>query len=313
MALPRVRISFANGVIGAVSASADGLLGLICSATPVVDKFELNKPYTIRSYDDLATYGITAENNPGVEKLIRDFYAMAGDGTRVYLMGVANTVTMTSMVDYTKPGNARKLIEVSKGEVKGIIVKYAPAEGYTPTIANGLDADVYAAIEKAQELGEWATNAKFAPVFVILEGRSYSGDPDELLALTERTDNRVAILIGDTAPGTHLAGTGNMNGAAMGLIAGRIAASPVQRNIGRVKDGSVSATEIYIHDTLAERADVEGIHDKGFITFRTFVGRSGYFFSNDPMATAISDDYRRLAYRRTIDKAYRICYNALLN
>ena len=303
--LPRVKIAMANGVLGATSASADGLLGLICSAVAVSGKFELNKPYVLTGYDDLATLGITEESNAGIEKLIRDFYAEAGAGTRVYIMGVPNTVTLSNMVDYTVLTNARKLIEVSNGEVRGIIAKYIPAEGYTPTVTDGLDADVYAAITKAQELAEWAATSKFSPVFVTLEGRSYSGDSTELEDLTTRTDNRVSVLIGDTAK--------NTNGAAMGLLAGRIAASPVQRNIGRVKDGAVGADEIYIANIAAEQADVEGIHDKGFITFRTFVGRSGYFFTNDPMATLPTDDYARLAYRRTIDKAYRIAYITLTN
>ena len=59
--------------------------------------------------------------------------------------------------------------------------------------------------------------------------------------------------------------------------------------------------------------DVSPLHDKGYISFRSFVGRSGYFFTDDVLATLPTDDYRFLTYRRTIDKAYRICYLTLLN
>ena len=56
-----------------------------------------------------------------------------------------------------------------------------------------------------------------------------------------------------------------------------------------------------------------GIHDKGYITFRTYVGIAGYFFNDDFTATAATDDYSHLTARRTIDKAYRIVYQTLVN
>jgi len=305
MALPYVKIHYQNGAIGAANPSADGLLGLVVSAKAVAGKFVLNNPYALTNYDDLETLGITAANNPAAEKFIREFYAEAGNGTRVCLMGVAETVTMAEMLDATNKNHARKIIEVSKGEVRGILVNYAPAAGYTPTIENGLDADVYAAIVNGQALGNWAEQTWKAPVFVIVEGRGYTGVASALTDLTTMTNNRVGVLIGDTAAGT--------NGAAMGLLAGRLASIPVQQNIGRVKDGTVAAQTIFIAGDPAERADVEGLNNKGYITFRAYTGRAGYFFTNDPLASLPSDDYHRIAWRRTIDKAYRIAYVTMLN
>ena len=57
---------------------------------------------------------------------------------------------------------------------------------------------------------------------------------------------------------------------------------------------------------------VETLNTNGYITLRTFVGKSGYFFNDDNLATAASDDYRSLARRRVIDKAYRRTYAVLL-
>lgn len=302
--LPRVKIYIENGALGAVAPSPDGLLGIVVSATDVPGKFELNKPYIISSYDDLATLGLDYSNNPGIMTLIREFYAEAGSGTRVYIMGVAQTVSMADMLDYTNANNARRIIEVSKGAVRGIVVKHIPAFGYVPTIEDGINVDVYNAITKGQELGDWAANEKYAPVFVIVEGRDYEGDPTLLRDLTTQTDNRVGVLIGDTEM--------NTNGAAMGIIAGRIAAIPVQRNIGRVSDGAVSPLTIYVDNIPAEQADVETLNEKGFISFRTFVGLAGYFFTDDNLATLPSDDYKYLTYRRTIDKAFRISYQTFL-
>ena len=96
-------------------------------------------------------------------------------------------------------------------------------------------------------------------------------------------------------------------------MAGRIAIAPVQRKISRVKDGALTPLVIYAGDQPAELADVETINDKGYITFRTFVGRTGYFIADDNLATSVGDDYRSLTNRRVIDKAYRIAYNQLLD
>lgn len=117
--------------------------------------------------------------------------------------------------------------------------------------------------------------------------------------------NRVGIFIGDTlakSPGT-----------AIGLLAGRIASIPVQRNIGRVKDGALSPLVFYIGEkTASAYPDVEMLHDKGYISVRTFVGKAGFFFTDDSLATRVADDYRSLANRRVADKAYRIAYATLL-
>ena len=302
--LPRVKIYFENGALGSVIPSPDGVLGIICSGVTVAGTFSLATAYTLRKFDDLKTnLGITTANNPNIVKMVTDFYATAGDGTEVWIMAFANTVSLTDMLDKTL-AYAKLLVQAANGRLRGIIASRTPAQGYSPTVTHGLDDDVYAAVLKAQELAEWATTSLFAPLFVIIEGRNYSGVAADLSDQTLATKNRVGILIGDT-----VSDSGN---AMMGMIAGRIAAIPVHRNIGRVKDGPIQSLVAYLKDKKVELADPESVHDKGFITLRTFVGRSGYFFSDDILCTLVSDDYRSLTARRTIDKAYRIAYDTHL-
>ena len=100
--------------------------------------------------------------------------------------------------------------------------------------------------------------------------------------------------------------------AAMGVVAGRIAASAVQRKISRVRDGALQPLTFYVGAEPAELADLETINDKGYITFRTFVGKAGYFITDDNLATTPEDDYRALTNRCVIDKAYRIAYAQLV-
>jgi len=208
------------------------------------------------------------------------------------------------MVDKTQ-NYAKLLIQDAQGVLKGIFVAFNPANGYTPVIEDALDKDLKTAMLNAQQLAEWSTSELYAPLFVVLEGRHFSGAVADLLTLTAYEYNRVGVLIGDTVSAS--------TGAAVGLLAGKVAAIPVQRHIGRVKDGALPITAAYIKDLSASKADVASIHDKGFITFRNFTGKAGYYFSDDCLATKETDDYRSLARRRTIDKAYRIAYATLVD
>lgn len=95
---------------------------------------------------------------------------------------------------------------------------------------------------------------------------------------------------------------------------GRIASIPVQRNIGRVKDGSLFPTEMFIGSLKVDESGsvVASIFEKGYIVPRKHVGRSGYFYADDPMACDPTDDYAHIVNRRVIDKAYRIAYDTML-
>lgn len=306
--LPRVKIIFANGALGQVEAMADGCLGFLAlGAKEVVgdDGFKLGKAYTIKKLAALEALGVTSENNPNLYRNVKDFYEEAGDGAELWLMGFAEAATFASVLDKDNAAGAKALIRASNGKIRGLIAFKTPAAGYAATVKDGFDADVTAALVKAQGLGEWATETLRAPIFTLMEGYGFSGNASELATLTTMEHNRVGVVIGDTMPGSK--------NACMGVVAGRIAISPVQRKISRVKDGALKPLAIYIGDKLVELADVETIHEKGYITFTTFVGRTGYYIADDNLATRVGDDYRALSNRRVIDKAYRIAYNTLLD
>jgi hypothetical protein len=200
--------------------------------------------------------------------------------------------------------NAKRLITAAGGKLRGIVLAFAPDAGYTPSIVNGLDSTVWQAIANAQTLCEWATEQKFAPMFALIEGRNFT-DAIALADLTEMTNNRVCVVIGDTESESA--------GACVGIVAGRIAQAPVQRNIGRVKDGALKPLQFYIGSETADRhSGMPAIFEKGYITFRTFTGKAGFFIADANTATKVGDDYRSLANRRVIDKAYRIAYGTLL-
>ena len=303
--LPKISIKYMNGQLGTVPESRDGLLALVViGAAAVASSFALGKPYMIYRPKGLEDLGVTAENNARLAELVSQFYSEADEGTPLYVVGYASTETMTKLCD-KDTGSLKGLLQSLKGELRGVVIASA-VEG-DADVTEGLDPDVLSALPKAQALAEYAADSLYAPVFIALEGREYSGTASELKDLSELAYNRCCIVIGDTA-----SGSGN---AAMGVFAGRVAAVPVQRNIGRVADGALSPTVMYIGEKTVDESgdDVATIYDKGYITPRTYVGRTGYFFSDDRMACDPTDDYAHLTARRTIDKAARIAYDTLLD
>lgn len=306
MSLPRVKIDFTNGALGQVSMSDDGVYAILTTGAAVVGKFALNTAYVIKSLSQVTGgLGITQANNPGIFKLMTEFYAEASDGTEVWLKAFADTVTMTQMINPATAQGVQDLLTLAKGRIRAIFVHRTPAAGYTPTVTTGLDGDVTTAIAQAQTTALYAVDTLKAPVFIIIAGLYYSGVVADLATINTGTNNRVGVMIGDSVSG---------NGCAIGLLAGRLARIPVQRNVGRVKDGAIlSLVAAYLKTTQVELADPGSIHDKGYITLRTHVGRSGYFFTDDPLAAVVTDDYHKITARRTVDKGYRIAYDTLVN
>ena len=299
--LPRIKIQFMNGQLGTVGESPDGLFALVCGATVVAKTLELDKAYLLHSYEELVALGVTEENNPRLYKHVKDFYTEVEEGTKLVIFPVDKTKTFTELCD-KDAGVIKDLITAQNGVLRGIFVAGDGREATLTT--NGLDDDLFTALPKAQQLAQWATTSLYAPLFIILEGRGYKGGA--VKDLHKETYNRVGVLIGDTVKSSE--------GAAVGVMAGRLASIPVQRNIGRVKDGALKPIAMYIGDKPVEEnaSAVSDLYDAGYITPRKYVGKGGYFFTDDRLACEQTDDYAHITARRTIDKAYRIAYAALL-
>jgi hypothetical protein len=211
-------------------------------------------------------------------------------------MALASEASQHKMVDMTEAFSAKDLLVAASSRIRALGVARGGAK------VSGIDTSM----PNAEKLAEWATSSMYAPAVVLLESLHWSGSAVALTDFTATSYNRVGVLLGDTL--SHA----DMGDAAIGLLLGRIARIPVQRHIASVADGPVSAVNAYIGSTEASKADAETIHAKGYISFRTFVGKAGYFFSDDSLTTSFSDDYRSLARRRTVDKAFRLACVTLL-
>ena len=289
-----------NGQLGAVAESRDGLLALVLlGAASVNGKFETGKPYIIYGPSSLDDLGVTESNNARLVELVREFYTAAPEGTPLYIAGFTGSMTEFCNKD---TGSLVKLVEQLKGDIRGIVLAGTATDEATEGIAD----DVIDAVPIAQLAAEHCADALYAPVFVILEGRSFESAAD-LPDMTKSNYNRVAIMVGDAKK--------DSKDAAVGLLAGRIASAPIQRNIAAVIDGTLAVSGLYLGDKLIDESmdAVRTAHDKGYLVPRIHMGRAGYYFADDTMCCAKTDDYAHLTARRTIDKAARIAYDTLID
>lgn len=298
MALPNVYIELVRNGLGLVAVSNDNVTGLIVPGVAVPDKLELNKAYTIYSTSGAAEIGIDAETNKAAFRQISEFYSVAGEGKKLWVMVVAATVKLPELVDTTLPVcPAKKLLLTAGGEISVLGITAGANSGVT---LDGLDDTVYSALTKGQVLAEQMT-AQIMPFVLVVEGRGMT-DSASLKDLSTVLKYRAAVMLGSTT---------NDGSASVGMLLGETASLPVQRKISRVKNGVLPIDTAYLTDgkKVKEREDLGTLHDKRFIVFRQFPGRAGYYFSGDPTAAATTDDLNVIARIRTIDKAMKIAYN----
>lgn len=301
--LPRIKINFLEGQLGTVGVSPDGLVALIIGAMAVSSTFELGKSYSITKPSDLKELGITKENNPALAEAVTDFYKEAEEGTSVVVVGVDASKKMAELCANEDGAVVRSVIERHSGALRAVFVS-TPA-GDSEQATEGLSPDTLATLQPAQDLAEWATTSLYAPLFIVVDGRGYTGE--NLKDLGQAKFNRVGVLVGSK--------TAEDKGSCIGVLAGRIASKPVHRNVGRVADGALKGEAFYLGGKRIEekQSAVTALYEKRYIAIRRYVGRTGYFFADDNLATALTDDYAQIANRRVIDKAYRIAYNTLLD
>ncbi len=304
-----VNITLADGQLGATLQTNDGVTGIVITGTTETGGYVQGTPILVTSMAEVTTAGITAAGNPFAIKQLQEFYNQAGDGAELYVMLVPPTLTVAQMADNTNANGAKKLLDFAAGQIKvlGLLSDDAAIAGGggTITVTNGLNADVYTAASNMKVMAQ-AYFAAEKPFRCVIGGTNYSGVASSLTNETSgTTNNRTAIIIGDTASGVS---------ACVGLLLGVVSSIPVQRKISRVRTGSLTNTEAYLGTTALESTggDATVISSKGFITFTTYPNVSGYFFSGDPVLTATTDDYCKLARGRVIDKAHVLAYTTFV-
>lgn len=312
--LPGVFITVENGALGRVTTTKDGVAGLIVVGMSK-DNLPLYTPKQLFSLREAENLGITqaadAADDVDTWLQIKEFYDEAGNGAELWLMTVPVTRTMTELLDPNiTVDSAIKLLDAAHGKIRllGISRFIDETVQYSQVTQGGIDADVHSALPKANALAIQYRN-NFKPFSVLVDGRGWNGTISALTDLRTYTYPKVSVVLATSQP--------NKTAASIGLVLGRAAKLPVQRNIGRVKDGALNVSKLYYTNGGAiesfSDAQIAAIHEKGYITPRMFVGRSGYFLADDPTATTANDDFLTVVNNRVIDKALVTTYTTYVN
>lgn len=303
-----VTINIANGGLGGTIQTSDGIMGFMTHGVSESGGYTLGTPVRLTGMTSVATEGITEANNPYAYRHLTEFYNEAGDGAVCWFMMVSTATTIASMASNSNANGVKKLLDASGGEIKVIGLlsddKAIVAASGTVTVTNSINADCYTAASNLKVvLAAYALAQQ--PMRGLIGGTSYNGTASGLTNQTSGSNNRVALIIGDTE--IYDATNGS---AAVGLALGTLARIPVQRKMSRVASGPLTTITAYLASTalLCTNADITTISGKGYITFTAYARKSGFFWQGDPTMTATTDDYRILANGRVMDKAQVITY-----
>ncbi len=316
---PNVTILLGNGQLGRELESADGLALLVVGVPAGYGQAPLEElVYSLRAAE---VSGITAAADQAAAALvwehISDFYAEAGEGAPLRVLLVPAATTMANLFT---PGQAACTLLQNELKAQGGLVKLVGV-ALNPVAAEvagpaGITADLATAIPLAGALAVAEFNA-FRPVDIVLEGRLFSGTATAALDLRTLGAKNVAVTIGrDQLRSAALVTAGiavASKYAQVGKLLGRLAAIPVQRSIGRVKDGklvgiaqaSLSGGTLVSALSDGPGGDLSLLSGKGYIFPLIHPGKDGFFYNDDPTCTAATDDYAFIKDSRTINKAAR--------
>jgi hypothetical protein len=306
-----VNITIGNGNLGNALPNTDGVAGIILTGASE-GSIVIGTPFLITTMNDVIQAGMTSDNNPYAYKQLQDlFNELTAQGVvscMLYIMLVATTQTIALISDKTNANGAIKLLNFAAGSIRLLAAATDDTQVYNVdspvSNTNGINADVYTAINNMQALGQQSFLQQ-APFRAVLGGTSFSGTASGLTSQLTSANNRIGTVIGDTQSGA---------GAAVGITLGRLMAIPVQRKISRVLNGAISSLTAFIGTVSADQYDQQSvITSKGFITLQTIIGKAGFYFTGDPTCTAPTDDYDIIARGRIIDKAQIIAYNYFVN
>lgn len=303
MNLSNILFNIKNRGLAQQLVTSDKVVGMLLTGVSVVGKAQVNTAYQVFSLAEVEALGIEKTGvNAFAYTFFETFFNEAGQGAELWFMLVSDTTTYTVMLDKTNT-YATKLLDASAGKIRVLGAAKLPAAEVVTV--NGMDGDVHTAAVKAQELAS-AYAENYMPVRVILSGNNFTGTVADLKDYKTTDFNRVAIL---------LANNDGSKVASVGLALGRLARTPVQRNIGRVADGPIEQFSAYFtngNKTETLQAAWNAIHNKGYIFLRSFVSKSGYYFTDDLTLTADTDDFNSLARGLVMDKAIVIAYATLV-
>lgn len=302
MARPGANIFLSNGNLGIQAPGAFGTPALVM-ATPVAPTAGYLTAFSIKSKKQADT-AFAAGGNAAVLAAIKEgFYAEAPEGTEIFIVCAVNTNSLTQLAAEAIAGKA---LDLANGKARLLsFVKFTDVS-YVPVTTNGFDADVHTAVTAVQALAaSWF--AKRKPFRALVQGYGFTAAAAALDYSAAGVARNVGVVVGAVNDSTAIATL---------LALGRLSKEDAQRNIGRVKSGSLVIADtatVKIGATLVDKmdsVDLDTLHTKRYITFEKNETAPGYIFNDDNMCVVITDDYNNMRYGRVIDNVVRIAYES---
>lgn len=298
MSLPKVTLSYSNGNLLQEIAALDGIGGIVGT---INNAGLYGVPKQVFNLPDAVGQGFTLADEPFLYNVLKEFYAEIAGNQELWVMGVADTMTMTQMLDKDDADAAIKLRKAAEGKISVLIVCRKPDGGYDAG-NSFLDADVETALTATIAFCADAL-AALQPLRVLIEGRVNDEDNDDILEPNTIDADFGGVVLGSSAADS----TGSV-----GVALGRAMRYAAHIKIGKVANGPLSISEAYIGTKkIKDLASLESLHDKGYISFMRHPQKAGVYFGIDHMAN--TSDYRLLAYGRVIDKAAKIAAAVYVN
>lgn len=242
-----------------------------------------------------ATNGGTSQVvNEHLYRQVKEYYDAVGGRQELWVMTVANTVTMAEMLNKNTTDHAPALLAAGGGRIRLLAVCRQPDGAYDGG-TDFIDSDVPAALAAGKQLVQ-AQQDGLNFLRVLVEGR---------VANTTSTSYFEPKVSSNGYAGVVLGGSRNDGSASVGTILGRACRYGAHIKVGKVANGPLPITTAYIGaKEVSTLSNLGYLHGLGYISFMSHPGKSGYYAGIDRMAS--TDDYRLLAYGRLVDKAATI-------
>jgi hypothetical protein len=321
MGIPKLIINRIAGGLGRFVQNDEGQAALIAGGVSVVGGVQLDTPYLLNSLKAAKGLNITADYDVSNKILvyyhISEFFRLNPTG-KLYLMLVAQNTSLTAMCDKAND-NLKKLLQFGQGNIRKAGVVLNPNINYTPTLQDGLDADVLAAIPVAQDLADYCYANGFAVNNICIEGRSFNGtvgSAKDLTALVGGPYRDISVCIAQDiliasvdALFAPTAAIGTYLGVATNKRPSECFAQPILRNnltnaiYGRFLKAGLSNSQTL---SSLDQNDVDLLHDKGYVFTRTFNNYAGVYFNQSNVCAPKTDDYDSSEMRDVMNYAVRL-------
>ncbi|MFN4298568.1 MAG: DUF2586 family protein [Thermaurantimonas sp.] len=293
--LPGVKILLDDTTVSIPSQIDDGVVGVLCwdpaISWPNYTHLLLRRPLDL-----------TVPVSNQLIRFIDAFYSEAPEGTKLHLYKVPQTMPLHEAFNIDNPDcPARRLIELSKGEISMLTASYLYPRSHNYQILNGVCEQILSTIDLLDSFNQYLLINQKTPVVTILpalrlEPTSFYLDRQtEFVGLATMEINRTTTYIN------------------LGYLAGRIARIPVQRSIMRVKDGPIRLMlqdEQALNTNQLSLPEAELLFSNKIIFPYRHVGLQGWYWMSDQLLS--HTNYGRIQRARVFNKAMRVVHRTLL-